>query len=477
MSEKNSVNKIDVKELPSKGTKANKKASVDRYDPGSTIYVRSVKGVFQRLRKVIGWFLLGLFIALPMLRWDGRQAVLFDIDQDRYHIFWLTIFPQDLTLLAGVFIIAAFALFFFTTYLGRVWCGYTCPQTVWTFIFIWFEELFEGKANKRKKLDQSPWSGNKIWRKTAKHTAWWAVSILTGLAFASYFVPVEQLYSRFFTFNASFAVTFWVLFFATCTYLNAGWMRSIVCTHMCPYARFQSSMFDKDTFIVGYDESRGETRGPRSRKADPKALGLGDCIDCDLCVQVCPTGIDIRDGLQYECINCGACIDACDNTMTRMGYDKGLIAYTTEHKLQGQKTDVVRPKIIGYGLVLLAMCGLFVWNLMSISSIGFDILRDRNALYRETIEGLVENTYTFKVINKTPQTQTYRLSVTGLTDPHWVGPTELTIASGEVFSQPISVSVDPYDLNKSVSKVQFTIEQVGADERVSKETSFFSGGR
>ncbi|MCE2596590.1 cytochrome c oxidase accessory protein CcoG [Motilimonas cestriensis] len=471
--------KIDVKDISDKVKPGRKthKASVDRFDPSSTIYVRSVKGVYQRLRKFMGWFLLLLFIVLPLIPWDGHQAILFDIENNRYHIFNLTIFPQDLTLLAWIFIIAAFGLFFFTTYLGRVWCGYTCPQTVWTFIFIWFEELFEGKANKRRKLDESPWNGNKIWRKAAKHACWWLVALMTGLAFASYFVPVYELYTSFFTLSASFALTFWVLFFSTCTYINAGWMRAIVCTHMCPYARFQSAMFDKDTFIVGYDAKRGESRGPRSRKADPKELGLGDCIDCDLCVQVCPTGIDIRDGLQYECINCGACIDACDQTMERMGYEKGLIAYTTEHKLTGAKTDILRPKIIGYGVVLSLMCGLFVWNLLTIKAIGFEVLRDRNALYRETNEGLVENAYTFKIINKTMEEQEYNLSVTGLPEPVWSGPTAIRVAPGEVFTQPVSIAVDPYELDKSILTIQFTVQDTDSDEQIQQESRFFSGGR
>ncbi|MCE2572412.1 cytochrome c oxidase accessory protein CcoG [Motilimonas eburnea] len=471
--------KIDVKDVTAtkKAGRKTGKASVDRFDPSSTIYVRSVTGVYQRLRKFMGWFLLLLFIALPLIPWNGHQAVLLDIEHNRYHIFNLTIFPQDLTLLAWIFIIAAFALFFFTTYLGRVWCGYTCPQTVWTFIFIWFEELFEGKANKRKRLDESPWDANKLWRKTAKHASWWVVSLLTGLAFASYFVPVKELYVSFFTFSSSFALTFWVLFFATCTYINAGWMRAIVCTHMCPYARFQSSMFDKDTFIVGYDAKRGENRGPRSRKADPKELGLGDCIDCDLCVQVCPTGIDIRDGLQYECINCGACIDACDQTMERMGYAKGLISYTTEHKLKGEKTDVIRPKIIGYGVVLAIMCGLFVWNLLTIKSIGFEVLRDRNALYRVTDEGLVENAYTFKIINKTMLPQQYSLSVSGLPAPVWSGPSDISVAPGEVFTQPISIAVDPYELEKSIQVIQFKVQDSDSDEFIEQESRFFSESR
>lgn len=334
------LEQIKIKEI-----KSTPKDVVDRYNPSSRIYVRATYGLYQKLRRYTGWGLILFFIAIPLLRWNGHQAVLFDLEKQQYHLFNMTLFPQDLTLLAWIFIIAAFALFFFTTYLGRVWCGYTCPQTVWTFIFIWFEEHFEGSANKRKCLDKAPWSLHKLSRKTAKHSAWISVSILTGLAFCSYFVPVDELYLDFFTFNSSVTITGCIIFFATITYANAGWMRSIVCTHMCPYSRFQSTMFDKNTYIVGYDTKRGEQRGPRRRKSDPKALGLGDCVDCDLCVQVCPTGIDIREGLQYECINCGACIDACDATMLKMGYPKGLISYTSENKLAGEKPKYYALKL------------------------------------------------------------------------------------------------------------------------------------
>lgn len=462
---------IKIKEI-----KTSAQSSVDRYNPSNRLYVRAVYGFYQKLRRYTGWGLIILFLALPMIRWNGQQAILFDIAKQQYHIFNMTLFPQDLTLLAWIFIIAAFALFFVTTYLGRVWCGYTCPQTVWTFIFIWFEERFEGTANKRKRLDQMPWSVNKLWRKAAKHSGWIIVSLLTGLAFSSYFVAVDELYYDFLTFNAGFATTASVLFFAVITYANAGWMRSIVCTHMCPYSRFQSAMFDKDTYIVGYDATRGEQRGPRRRKLDPKELGLGDCVDCDLCVQVCPTGIDIRDGLQYECINCGACIDACDNTMDKMGYARGLISYTSEQKLEGKETHVIRPKIVGYGLVLLLMCGFFITNLVNLSSTELEIVRDRSALYRENSEGLIENTYTLKVLNKTVNQQRYQLSFSGLQDAQLIGPKEIVIEPGEVLTQPISIAVDAYDIKEK--KVMITIilsSANGTVEEIQQESPFFTG--
>ncbi len=443
------------------------------------IYVRAQKGKWQQLRKVMGWFFMLLFAVGPWLSWNGRQAILIDVEQQRFQIFSTTIWPQDLTLLALLLMVAAFGLFFITTFLGRVWCGYLCPQTVWTFVFIWFEEKLEGSANKRRQLDKSPWNFNKIWRKSTKHLAWLAVSLLTGFTFVAYFAPARELAVELLTFSTSFWLGFWVLFFAFCTYGNAGWMRTIMCTHICPYSRFQSAMFDKDTYTVSYDTERGERRGPRPRKADPAKLGLGDCIDCDLCVQVCPAGIDIRDGLQYECINCGACVDACDQTMDRMGYEKGLISYTTEHKLRHRETHVARPKLIGYGIVMVLMLAAFGYMAANIMPMGIEIIRDRNQLYRETSEGLVENTYTLKIMNKTLETETYRLRVEGMDDVDWIGPTEVEVRGGEVLSLPISLAADPYLLSTPVKDITFVMSHAGLDEHDSKsilrsDTKFFS---
>jgi len=446
----------------------------DRFNPRNRIYVRAVEGLWSTLRKRLGWIAMLFFLILPWIPWGSRQAVWFNLAEQKFHVFGLTIWPQDLTLLAALLMIAAFGLFFVTTYLGRVWCGYTCPQTVWTFIFIWFEEKLEGARNKRIKLDKMPWSFNKLWRKVAKHTAWLLVSLLTAMTFISYFIPTKEIYLDVFTFTASGGVYFWVIFFTFATYGNAGWMREIMCIHMCPYARFQAAMFDKNTFIVGYDAKRGETRGPRSRKADPKALGLGDCIDCDLCVQVCPTGIDIRNGLQYECINCGACIDACDNTMQRMGYDKGLISYTTENKLEGIKEKVLRPKLVGYGVILAVMVLVFVYATATIAPIRIDVIRDRNLLFRETDAGLIENTYTLKILNKTESTHTYSLSVQGLIGYQWIGPQQVTLSAAEVLTLPISIAVDPVELSKVMTHIDFKVETDNGEITATQESRFFS---
>ncbi|GAA4895935.1 cytochrome c oxidase accessory protein CcoG [Ferrimonas pelagia] len=447
---------------------------VDRFNPRNRIYVRKTDGVWTQVRRRMGWIMMALFLCLPWLPWGERQAVLFDLAERKFHVFALTVWPQDLILLAFLFMMAAFALFFFTTFLGRVWCGYMCPQSVWTFIFIWFEERIEGARNKRMKLDQAPWSWNKVWRKTAKHSAWLLISLITSLTFISFFYPARELYLDFFTGQASAGIYFWGAFFTFATYGNAGWMREIMCLHMCPYARFQSVMFDQDTYIVGYDGARGEMRGPRGRKQDPKALGLGDCIDCSLCVQVCPTGIDIRNGLQYECINCGACIDACDDVMVKMNYSKGLISYTTERQLAGGRSRVGRPKLVGYGLALTGIFAAFLYMLMTLAPVQIDILRDRNQLFRENRDGLIENVYTLKILNKTERTQQFILTVEGLPEHHWLGQQQVQVTAGEIFTLPISVAVDPYLLEQAMTDIVFVLKSEDGLLNANADSRFIS---
>ena len=453
--------KIPVKNVsPVKVHKPQSATKGKRYDSRSRIYVRAVQGPLENFRRFFGLFFLTLFAVIPWIKFNGQQAVLLDIVEQRFSIFGLTLWPQDLTLLAYIFIVSAFALFFVTTFAGRVWCGFMCPQTTWVYIYTWFEEKFEGPRNKRMKLDARPMDADKFIRKTLKHTAWIVVALLTALTFVGYFTPIDKLFVDFFTFNSSFWATFSIIFFAVCTYGNAGYMREIMCTHICPYARFQSAMFDKDTFTVSYDAKRGEQRGPRSRKLTHEQVhekGLGDCIDCNLCVQVCPTGIDIRHGLQYECINCGACVDACNGVMEKMGYPKGLISFTSEEELSGGKTHIIRPKLIGYLVVLLIMTGLLIADIVMRVPLELDIIRDRNSLYRETNDGLIENVYTLKVLNKSQQTHTYSISVEGLPDYTYIGDKVVTVEGGEVFSTPISVATDPYNLEDAVTEIQFTV--------------------
>lgn len=463
-------------QIPVKNIKIHQPNQVEQYQPRDQIYVRKVKGVFQALRKKMNFFFLALFAGLPWLEYKGHQALLFDIAEQRFTLWGLTLWPQDLTLLAWLFILSAFLLFFVTTFLGRVWCGYLCPQTVWTFIFIWFEEKIEGSANQRKKLDSQALDINKFWRKGLKHSCWLFFSLLTALTFVGYFVPVKEVFIDFFTFNSSFVIASTVWFFALCTYGNAGWMREIMCLHMCPYARFQSAMFDKDTLTVSYDHFRGESRGPRSRKQDPKDIGLGDCIDCNLCVQVCPTGIDIRNGLQYECINCGACVDACDGVMEKMKYEKGLIRYTTEHELAGKKVKLMRSKLIGYASVLVIMTTLLVVEIMNRKPVSLDIIRDRTELAKENFNGEIENVYTLKILNKSQEDNYYRLSVSGIENTKWHGEKEVFVKAASVYTLPMSLSVDPFELKGYMTDITFEVELISDQDEVklSHESRFFN---
>jgi polyferredoxin len=286
---------------------------VSMYQKQATIYPRAVKGWFATWRWVFVWLTQLLFYGVPWLQWSGRQAVLFDLEAQRFYIFGLLLYPQDLIFLAALLVLSALALFFFTAVAGRLWCGYTCPQTVYTEIFMWAERKIEGDRIARMRLDQSPWGPNKILRKGAKQGVWLAIALATGFSFVGYFTPVRELAAAAAAWDLSAWNAFWVLFYGAATYGNAGFLREQMCTYMCPYARFQSALIDKDSLVIAYDAGRGDPRGSRSKKANPSAQGLGDCIDCTLCVQVCPTGIDIRNGLQNECIGCAACIDVCND--------------------------------------------------------------------------------------------------------------------------------------------------------------------
>ncbi len=404
------------------------------------IHTRSFTGVFRTLRVGGAAVLFLAFFGTVWLNWSGRQAVLWDLAESKFHIFGATFWPQDFILLSALLIICAFGLFAITVFAGRVWCGYTCPQSSFTWLFMWCEKVTEGERNQRIKLQAAPWSLNKLARRSAKHTLWLGISVLTGLTFVGYFTPIRPLASELLTWQMGGVSLFWVLFFTAATYINAGWLREAVCMHMCPYARFQSVMFDKDTLTISYDAARGESRGPRKREVKPAQVGLGDCIDCQLCVQVCPTGIDIRDGLQMECIGCAACIDVCDSIMDKMGYARGLISYTSEHQLQGGKTHLLRPRLIGYSAVLLVMIAALVVALIERPMVSLDVTKDRG-MFRENSQGLIENIYSLKVINKTQQRQDYRLELVDAEGFQLQGKTRLSLAPGEISDVPVSVAL------------------------------------
>jgi cytochrome c oxidase accessory protein FixG len=378
------------------------------------VYPREVKGRFNTLRVLSVVALLGLFYVLPWVRWDSRQAILFDLPARKFYVFGLTFFPQDFFLLTWLLVIAALTLFFFTALAGRLWCGFACPQTVWTEIFVWMERWTEGNRQQRMKLDRAPWSVNKALRKSAKQALWIGFSLYTGFTFVGYFTSIDVLSVAVATLSLGGWEWFWVVFYGFATYGNAGYMREQVCKYMCPYARFQSAMFDRNTLIISYDAVRGEARGSRPRGIDPRTRNLGDCIDCKVCVQVCPTGIDIRDGLQLECIACAACIDACDDVMDKMQYPKGLIRYSTQAAMDGQPTRVLRPRTLIYASALLLLIVGFFIAVGQRTLVEVDVLRDRNALYRRLDNGEIENVYTIRVINKDTAPHELRLHVEGL---------------------------------------------------------------
>jgi cytochrome c oxidase accessory protein FixG len=419
------------------------------YAAAKKVYPRSVQGVFARWRWAMVFLTQLVFYGLPWLEWGQRQAVLFDLNTRRFYIFGLVLYPQDFIYLTGLLVISALSLFLFTAVAGRLWCGYTCPQTVYSEIFMWVERKIEGDRTLRMRLDESPASLEKLVKKTFKHVVWISIALWTGFTFVGYFTPIRELGMAFLQTQMGSWEVFWVLFYGFATYGNAGFMREQVCKYMCPYARFQSAMFDRDTLIVTYDPARGEPRGARSRKADPKALGLGACVDCGLCVQVCPTGIDIRKGLQYECISCAACIDVCDGVMDKMNYPRGLIRQTTQNGLDGQWTQaqmwrrIFRPRVLVYSGVLLALTVGLLTSLVVRTPLKVDVVRDRAALSRIVAGGKLENVYRIQIMNATEVEQQYRLSAAGLEGLELASDTEVTVGPAESRWVPVRLQI-PY---------------------------------
>ncbi|PMQ05086.1 hypothetical protein DyAD56_12065 [Dyella sp. AD56] len=490
------------------------------------VYPRDVSGRFNRLRVAAVIWLLGMFYLFPWLSWQGRQAVLLDLPARKFYVFGWLFLPQDFLFLSVLLIIAALALFFFTALAGRLFCGYACPQTVWTEVSLWIERWFEGDRNKRIKLDAGPWTREKILRKSSRHAAWALFSLWTGFTFVGYFSPIGDLARRM-PFGWGSWETFWILFYAFATWGNAGFLRQQVCKYMCPYARFQSAMFDRNTLIIAYDPMRGEPRGPRKRglqsvlerarglldkvtaydyvfrasqhpsAADHRAQAggtialagigdaaeplptftleqLGDCVDCTICVQVCPTGIDIRNGLQYECIACGACIDACDEVMGKVGYPKGLIHYSTQNQIDGKPGKVLRPRVFVYGALLLALMGGWLYGVTHRSPLMAEVLRDRNVMYSETPDGNIQNAYTLKLVNKAQQPHRFVIDVTSK-DVSGIslngGPKSVSAESGEVLSVPVTV-VSTSDVSGR-HEVAFHVRDLDGDASVTINSSFF----
>ena len=451
---------------------------ISLYQGQKKIYPRSVTGLFSKWRWAMVFLTQLVFYGLPWLEWGQRQAVLFDLEARRFYILGLVLYPQDFIYLSGILVISALSLFLFTAVAGRQWCGYACPQTVYTELFLWLEKITEGDRSARLRLDASPMSVDKFTRKTGKQILWISLALWTGFTFVGYFTPIQELGSSFVTANMGSWEAFWVFFYGFATYGNAGYMREQVCKYMCPYARFQSAMFDKDTLIVTYDEARGEPRGSRSKKADPKALNLGSCVDCTLCVQVCPTGIDIRKGLQYECISCAACIDVCDTVMDKMSYPRGLIRYSTQNAMtQGWSgaqvlRRVFRPRVLVYSAILLGVTAALLASLALRSPFRVDIDRDRASLARIVSGGKIENVYRLQVMNATESTQSYRIAATGLPGLKLVSEAAVSVNATESRWVPVTLQL-PYEAAKAGShEIHFEVQAIDSPGRVIEKSIF-----
>jgi len=476
-SKKNSNVKNDASNAIAEATVINLYAAAEK------IYPRSTFGFFTKWRWAMIWLTQLFFYGVPWIEWGQRQALLFDLEAKRFYIFNLVLYPQDLIYLTAILIISALSLFLFTAIAGRLWCGYTCPQTVYTEIFLWIEAKIEGDRAARIRLDDAPMSAKKLLKKGGKHFAWIAFALWTGFTFVGYFTPIRELSNAVANMGLGPWQTFWILFYGFATYGNAGFMREQVCKYMCPYARFQSAMFDDDTLIVTYDEKRGEPRGKASLKTDMDKSKQGACIDCSLCVQVCPTGIDIRKGLQYECIGCGACADVCDTVMDKMNYDRGLVKYSTQHAINlgwnhsQMLRHILRPRVLIYATILSLLVATLFTSLMLRTSFRVDVVRDRGVMARIAEGGMLENVYRLQIMNATETTQHYQLGANGIAN--------LKVES-DVADQDTSVTVNPAEsrwisvrlqipdgsIKSGSHPVKFEVRAIESNETVSEKSVF-----
>ncbi len=421
------------------------------------IYQREAHGRFQRLRTLTLFVLAGGFLLVPWLQWHGRQSVWFDLPNRKFHLVALTFWPQDFIYLSWLLIIAALALLFFTTLAGRLWCGYACPQTVWTKFYMWIEWLTEGDRNARMRLDREAWSAVKVARKAAKHAWWLALAFLVGVSFVGYFDPIRSLVVRLATLQVTSAEVVAVAVASLALYFDAGWMREQICVYACPYARFQGAMFDNSTLTVFYDARRGEPRGHRNRRA--ASSGLGDCVDCHVCVDVCPTGIDIRNGTQYQCIGCAACIDACDDVMQRLGAAQGLVRYATEETLAGKSLRLWRPRLVGYGAMLCLLATGWAYALSQRVPLRLDVLRDRARLFRVTSDGRIENVFTLKILNMDEQDHSYRIGLLETGDLRLLAPERVLVKAGQIGDVAVRIQAEAEDeADRRAQPITFTLQ-------------------
>jgi cytochrome c oxidase accessory protein FixG len=437
------------------------------YEIRRKIYPRAVTGKFASARWTLVWLTQLVFYGLPWLMWNDRQAVLFDLAVRKFYIFGLVFWPQDIVYLTVLLILSAYSLFLFTAVAGRLWCGYACPQTVYTEIFMWIERKVEGERMARMKLDKEAAGARKIRLKATKHALWIALALWTGFTFVGYFTPIRELWGEVWSADLGGWQTFWILFYGFATYGNAGWMREQVCKYMCPYARFQGVMFDPDTLIITYDGNRGEPRGPRNRSVDYKAKGLGDCVDCGICVQVCPTGIDIRNGLQYECIGCGACVDGCNQVMAKMGYPKGLIRYSTEkaiqQNLQGAQIArrMARPRVLLYTGILAVVTIVALLSLVARVPVKVDVVRDRGLISRDASDPVVQNVYRLQIMNTQERAARFTIAASGIDGIKLLGdPQPIALGPATARWVPVRLEVPRENAEPGSNRIEFTVQAV-----------------
>jgi len=471
--------KLVTQNTDKQGVKPGESAEQALYEVRRKIYPRAVHGWFAAWRWALVWATQLVFYGGAWLQWNGRQALLFDIASRKFYIFGLVFWPQDVIYLTVLLVISALSLFLFTTVAGRLWCGYACPQTVYTELFMWIERVIEGDRSERIRLDRGALNPEKFLRKSAKHAVWIAVALWTGFTFVGYFTPIRGLWHEVWEGEAGSWSAFWILFYGFATYGNAGWMREQVCKYMCPYARFQSAMFDQDTMIITYDPARGEPRGARPRGVDPKARGLGDCVDCGVCVQVCPTGIDIRNGLQYECIGCAACIDGCNQVMERMGYARGLIRYSTAHAMERGLTRAqmfaraFRPRVLLYSAILwlvIIAAGVALYEHVPLK---LDVIRDRVAISREVEGGQIENLYQLRIMNVDERTHRFEIRVEGLPGIHLASDAVVELAGGTSRLVPVKVRVAEGSAAPGSHRIEFELRALDGDHEHVEEKSVF----
>ncbi len=459
------------------------------YKAREPIHPRSVKGRFRRFKTGVLVVAYGVFFLLPWVRWERTagpdQAVMFDIPTRRYFLFDLTVYPQDMYWLAGFLILAAWFLFFVTGMFGRAFCGYFCFQTLWTDFFMKIEQWVQGDRPKRLKLEKAPWGPHKLYKKGLTWFLWVATAFWTGFTFTAYWANAPELLVDFFTGQAAFAAYATTGLLTFTTFLMAGFLREQVCIYMCPYARFQSVMFDKNTIIPAYDFKRGEGEAGRhklgrgfKKREERHEQGVGDCIDCGYCVQVCPTGIDIRDGLQLACINCGLCVDACDTIMDKQGWPRGLVRYAAEKEIEGgEPARVIRPKSIGYGFAISVVTALLIWGIASQSPMDFAVNQVRQPLYVTLADGSIQNSYELKINNKQDRSVELDISVAGLPDPEleMAGSFEsLTMEASGRQRLLMRIRHDPSELASGQHEIRFIL---GAKDRemepIVQETVFY----